>query len=85
MATVANQYITVQGPIKMEIVHLTAVTTADTFVSKLQRPLFAIAVNSLSAGAATSTTTATISTRTITVASSDFAGAGVCDVLVFGY
>lgn len=43
-ATVNHRFITVLGPIKMEILNLEVDATGDTFTSNLQRPLFGAAI-----------------------------------------
>jgi len=85
MATVANRFTAVLGPIKMEVLNLTAVTTADTVTTLMQRPLFAIGVQNSGTAAATTQVGVAISGKTLTLTSSDFAGAAVLNVLVFGF
>jgi len=68
----------------MEILHLTAVTDADTVSSQLQRPLFAIATPGTDTAAIAVAINAAISGRTITINSSDLSSE-IVDVLVFGF
>ena len=84
MATVSNRYVAVLGPIKMEVLHLTAVTDADTVTSNLQRPLFAVAVPGTDTATISVAINAAISGRTITINSADLS-AEIVDVLVFGF
>ena len=87
MATVDQRFITVLGPIKMEILDLSDVDTGDTFVSNLQRPLFGgVIVNEDNqTGAALAFGTGSASAeRTGTITGSGLS-ADDCVVLVFGF
>lgn len=83
MATISNRFLTVQGPVKMEILNLTAVNNGDTVTTNMARPLFAMAVDNIAAGTVNPSTA--ISGKTITITSTGYAGAGVCNILVFGF
>ena len=85
MATVSNRALCALGPIKMEILNLTAVTTADTVTTLMQRPVFAMGVQNSGTAAATTQLGVAISGKTLTLTSSDFAGAATVNVLVFGF
>jgi hypothetical protein len=81
--TPTQQYITALGPIKMEIVHLPATTdSGDTFTTRIQNPLFAIA-----GGMTTSADPiyCTISSRTVTVSNAGGTANLEMTVLVFGF
>lgn len=82
MATVSTQKITTLGPIKMEVVHLTTVSDADTFTTLIQNPKFAIAGEF--AANANSTVQTQLSGRTVTIQNPTTASGQVV-VLVFGF
>jgi hypothetical protein len=82
-STVANRFLTALGPVKMEILNLTTVTTADTVTTNMQNPRFALGVDNT--GALSVNTSITISGKTLTITNSSYAGAGICNVLVFGF
>jgi hypothetical protein len=84
MATVALQKITTLGPIKMEVVNLTAITNGDTFTTLIQNPLF-VDIGEYGASATTATTTAAISGRTVTVTNASMNGTQKAVALVFGF
>ena len=84
MATVSYRFLTVQGPVKMEVLNLTSVTDADTVTTNMARPLFAIGVSN-SDETATNNTNISISGKTLTINNADFGGTDVCNVLVFGF
>jgi len=68
MATVSNRYTAVEGPMKKEVINLTAVNSADVVVSAMQRPVFAYFVPTSATVAANDVGTAiTISDRSITL------------------
>lgn len=83
MATVANRYITALGPIKMEVMFLTAVSTGDTVSSFLQNPENAMITTS-NTGGATAAPTASVSGKTITITQTSLA-AGTATLVVFGF
>jgi len=84
MATVANQVITVQGPIKMEIINLTAVTDADTVTSLLQRPTFGFFTPTTDDNSAAEKVGVAISGRTVTLNNDDLSSdTGV--LILFGF
>lgn len=85
MATVDNRFTAVLGPIKQEILNLSAVNDADTVESRLQRPLFAVAVNTTDTDAITVAVGVSISGKTLTLNSVDFGGTETAVVLVFGF
>jgi hypothetical protein len=84
MATVSNRFMSVQGPFKMEVLNLTAVTDADTVVSNMQRPVFAMAVPGTDTASITVAIQIAISGRTLTINSSDLSDE-IVNVLVFGF
>lgn len=85
-ATVATQKVTALGPIKMEVVHLTGVTTGDTFRCLIQNGLFCLASEQGAAAASTVQASVVASTKTVTVTNQTAAGgAGDITVLVFGF
>ena len=83
MATVSNRFQFPLGQAKLEVLHLTSVTTADTVATLMQRPVFALGVPSKT-GAATNTQV-TISGKTLTITNADLDGDDSIDVLVFGF
>lgn len=84
MATVSDRFITVLGPRKMEVLSLTAVTTADTVVSQLANPKYGFFVGTTSSGAMTSTPALAFSGRTVTLTSTDLsASTGI--LVLFGF
>lgn len=84
MATVGTQKITTLGPIKMEVVHLTAITNGDTFVTLIQNPQFMV-VSEDGTSATTAVTTASVSGRTVTLVNASMNGTQKATVLVFGF
>lgn len=84
MATVADQIVTVQGPIKMEIVRLTAVTDADTFSTLIQNPTFGLAVQNTDTNATTVATSLSFSGKTVTINDTNLSGQEVI-CLIFGF
>lgn len=84
MATVANQIVTVQGPIKMEIVNLTAVTDGDTITSTIQSPEFGFFVPTTDDNTPAEKVSVDISGRTVTLNNDDLsADTGV--LMLFGF
>ena len=84
MATVSNRALCALGPIKMEVVYLTAVTDADTFTTLMQRPVFALCSETNTNDA--STAQAAISGKTVTVHNpTTGSGNGKVAVAVFGF
>jgi hypothetical protein len=83
MATVANRFVTALGPIKMEILNLTTVNNGDTVTTNIANPRFALSEDNT--GALSVNTSNSISGKTITITNTSYAGAGVCNVLVFGF
>jgi hypothetical protein len=84
MATVANRYTAVLGPVKMEVLNLTSVTDADTVTTLMQRPVFAMAVPGTDTAAIAVAISADISGKTITINSADLSAETV-NMLVFGF
>lgn len=83
MATVSNRYVTALGPIKMEVMFLTDVTTADTVTTLIQNPSNAI-FQSDGTGGATVAPKASVSGKTVTLTQTALsAGAGT--LIVFGF
>jgi hypothetical protein len=85
MATVANRYTAVLGPIKMEILNLSAITDADTVTSQLQNPSFALGVNTTDGETTSAAFNPAISGRTITLNNANFTGSTTAVLLVFGF
>lgn len=82
MATVASQKICALGPIKVEVVQLTAASGADTFTTLIQNPQ---AAGGWTTGAAdTSSLTCSISGKTVTLNSATLSNTTAL-VLVFGF
>lgn len=83
MATIVNNTprIVALGPIKVEIAQFTAVTNGDTYTSRIQRPLFALAFNDGDASGANNISAA-VSGRTVTFHDPDITTVGL---LVFGF
>jgi len=68
MATVSQRFTAVEGPMKKEVINLSAVNSADTVTSNLQRPVFAYFVPTSATVAANDVgTLVEISGRTITL------------------
>ena len=86
MATVVSRYLAALGPIKMEAVSLNQVTTADTFTTLMQRPIFALA-SEFGTAASSTVQISAISGKTLTI-SNNTTGAGASNgvnVIVFGF
>ena len=84
MATVVNQVITVQGPLKMEIINLSAVTDADTVTSLIQRPTFGFFVPTTDDNSVAEKVSVDISGRTVTLNNDDLSSdTGV--LILFGF
>jgi hypothetical protein len=84
MATVTNQIITVQGPIKLEIINLSDVTDGDTVSTRIQRPDFALAVSTVDDNNTIGVIQVGISDKTLTLNNSGLSSSTVV-VLVFGF
>lgn len=70
MATVTfpdKSFILAIGPLKIEVVFLTAVVDEDTYASKLVRPLAAFMVPAADATGTTANQSATVSSQTVTL------------------
>ena len=86
MATVSNRALCALGPIKMEVVYLTAVTSNDTFTTLIQRPIFVLASETGNAAASTCQASVTAGTKTVTITNMTTSGAnGKAAVAVFGF
>jgi len=73
------------GPLKVEIAHLTLVTTGDTYASKLASPSYAVVLPITAEDAAGDLgPTASVSGRTVTLTGTYLAGAETVLLLVFG-
>lgn len=83
MATVDSRYIAALGPVKMEVMFLSAVSTADTVTTNIQRPVNAI-FQSSNTGGATASPTASVSGKTITLTQASLS-AGTATLIVFGF
>lgn len=83
MATVDKRYVTALGPIKMEVMFLSAVTTADTVTTLIQNPSNAILATD-GTGGATVAPTASVSGKTITLTQTSLS-AGTATLVVFGF
>lgn len=83
MASIVNNVprIIALGPIKMEVATFTATVDGDTYASRLQRPVFALAFNNGDAGGANGISAA-VSGRTVTFHDPDIATVGL---IVFGF
>ncbi len=84
MATVTTQIITVQGPIKLEIISLSAVDDGDTVSTRIQRPDFAFAVSTVDDNNTIGVIQVGISGKTLTLNNSNLSSSTVV-VLVFGF
>ena len=78
-ATAVTNFVTTLGPIKVEFVTCTMASTADTYESKLQRPLFALA--SLNATSTNNCVTA-ITGKSIAVANATISASEVQLIIV---
>jgi hypothetical protein len=84
MATVAKRYILPLGPVKIEVINITAITDADTVTSSIQRPDFGLFVQGEDAGNTQLATNVSISGRTVTLNNGNFSSStGV--LLLFGF
>ena len=61
-----KSFIAALGPFKVEVVFCTSVDNDDTYVSKLVRPLAAMAIPGLDAAATTQNQSVTLSGQTLT-------------------
>jgi hypothetical protein len=84
MATVSDQIITVLGPIKLEVINLTAVDDGDTVSTRIQRPSFAVAFSTVDDNNTIGVIQAGISDKTLTLNNSGLSSSTVV-VLVFGF
>ena len=84
-ATVVNSFVTVLGPIKMEVANLSSVDSTDTYTTTIQRPLFAFFVTTSATVAANDVgNLVEISGRVITITNAGLsAETGV--LMVFGF
>ena len=82
MATVSNRYMAALGPIKMEIVFLSAATGADTFTTLMQRPVAGGGWQTEAAD--TSALTCSVSGKTVTLNSATLSN-DTAIILIFGF
>jgi hypothetical protein len=68
----------------MEVMHLTAVTDADTVSTTIQNPLFAMAVPGTDTASITVAINVGISGKVLTINSSDLSNE-IVDLLIFGF
>ena len=85
MATVSNRFTAALGPIKMEILNLTAVSDADTVSTNMQNPQFALGVNNTDIEVTSAALNVSISGKTLTINNANLTGSSVVNVLVFGF
>jgi hypothetical protein len=84
MATVSKRYITVLGPVKMEVLNLTAVTDADTVTSRIARPDFGFFVPTTDDNSAAEKVGVAIDGREVTLNNDDLSSdTGV--LILFGF
>ncbi len=81
-ATSVTSYVTVHGPIKIEWVTCTMANTADTYVSKLVTPKFAIAQINLAASTVNPSTA--ITGKSVAVTCTDIS-ASVVQLIIIGH
>lgn len=82
MATISKRYVTVLGPVKMEVANLTDVNDNDTYNALIQNPDFAIFLGNTAD--ATVGGSPSISDKTLTFNNSNLSStAGV--LIVFGF
>ena len=86
MAVIDKSYICALGPIKLEILDVSAYTDGDTISSRLQRPLFATHFSQADL-ASTASGSVTISGRTLTLRDANPTGGGSDNnwVVIFGF
>ena len=84
MATVSNRYTAALGPIKLEILNLTAVEDADTVSTNMGRPVFALGVNNSDTQTTSAALNVGISGKTLTINNANLSSSEV-NVLVFGF
>ena len=86
MATLANRYIAVLGPVKMEIQYLTAVSTGDTITTLIQNPKQLLWQSDNTGGATASPVggPGAVSGKTVTLTQTSLA-AGKAIALIFGF
>lgn len=82
MATVTNRYLTALGPIKMEVLFLSAASGADTVTTYMQRPVAGGGWQTEAAD--TSALTCSVSGKTITLNSATLSN-DTALVIVFGF
>ena len=83
--TINNRFVTVLGPVKMEVANIASVDDNDTFASLLQNPLFAVFIdNEVDVNGGGQTGGVSISGKTLTFNNTNLsADDGV--LLVFGF
>lgn len=84
MATVGSQIITVLGPIKLEVINLSAVDDADTVATRIANPSFAVAISTVDDNNTIGVIQVGISGKTLTLNNSNLSSSTVV-VLVFGF
>ena len=67
MAAVSNRHIVALGPIKLEVLNLTAVSDADTVSTLIANPSFAIGVNNTDGETTSAALNVAISGKTLTI------------------
>ena len=82
-ATVNKQWVSVQGPFKLEFVNLTADDT-NTYTTIIQSPQYAMAVNNEDTDTTSAACSAAISGRTVTLNNANLSSSEV-NVLIFGF
>lgn len=82
--TATNTFIAPLGPVKLEVVNAASVDDGDTYVTRIQRPLFACFIQNSDSDTTAYEVNCAISGRTITFNQSNLsADTGV--LLVFGF
>lgn len=85
MATVDKRYITALGPIKMEVMFLSALTSADTVTSNLASPSNAMVATDGTGGATVAPTAAVVTATKVVTITQTSLSAGTGTLIVFGF
>lgn len=84
MAAVDKRFVVALGPVKAEILDLSAVADTESFKTQLQNPLFGFGVNVKDLDATTVAMNLSFSGRTVTVNQAGLTAADVV-VIIFGF
>jgi len=85
MATVNKRHTVVLGPVKAEILNLTAVSDTDTVSTLIQNPEFAVGVNNTDGETTSAALNVSISGKTLTINNANLTGSSEVNVIVVGF